>query len=851
MAAAVQSNITLVVKSAQQPTRPEVTAPAPTLVSSATPASATQDLQSATGAVLSSSIDEFLDLPSSAPTPSTPAPAASNRQQTQPQQQRGAATTKPAFRPAAATPSQAEIQSLVANAPIAAASLANGPPPPGSSPEILFRYYLASELRRQGSPFDDSVIDKYVKQHAKTLDAARKAGSTSPAAQLSPSATPSVEGQASAASVLSAASLLNGLAPPMSVNLAPSPFKLAAGSMGSHTTASIDTAAIFSPAAVSASLPAASINPHLVSLAPAATSGSSTKATAASAVPIIKVEPRTPQIESTDIMDESDFEHDLKEEEDDNEEDDDDLDEEMSMSRTRSSSATTSPSTSMQSNGSKAMFKKLNFTNSAIASPGSVLGVPASLAAISEDLRPSAEEYRKLSSKEKRQLRNKISARNFRTRRKEYIGQLEDQIADRDQIIEGLRQQVAHLNVTNRDLNEEIKTLRERTLSQTDVSRILEALQKNVATSSAPAVPAQTVSMPVTTEMGPPAAPLPAAAAVTLPTLAGSPALTARTPMRASNSNASLSDFFGSITGASANNRPGTPMQVSRPSTPLSPLFPALGVSSGAASNTSGTGLFSPSLRPSIVRRPSPANFNLGSSYTSGAGSSSNVHTSSGVTPLGRAGPITQPNTKKDVAPNASADSFWAGSSNGAPGSSPFGAGAGGFMQVHMTLVDELLFPAAAAVPNAAPARDDVGGLAGASAKLAERCAERARRAQQLRRSASTALLPPAYSASSVGAGSDVKKPLAAFQPTSTGAFASSSTEKRQLQQQQQSQAKGVPAPARVQVEDAFMRLLLGEEGDVEAEQSIGDVPPSYGEATRQGNAQLLLAGPVPTYCKV
>ena len=35
-----------------------------------------------------------------------------------------------------------------------------------------------------------------------------------------------------------------------------------------------------------------------------------------------------------------------------------------------------------------------------------------------EDWRPTPEEYKKMSSKEKRQLRNKISARNFRVRRK-------------------------------------------------------------------------------------------------------------------------------------------------------------------------------------------------------------------------------------------------------------------------------------------------------------------------------------------------------------------------------------------------------------------------------------------------
>lgn len=41
-----------------------------------------------------------------------------------------------------------------------------------------------------------------------------------------------------------------------------------------------------------------------------------------------------------------------------------------------------------------------------------------------DDWRPSPEEYKKMSSKEKRQLRNKISARNFRVRRKGEINHL-------------------------------------------------------------------------------------------------------------------------------------------------------------------------------------------------------------------------------------------------------------------------------------------------------------------------------------------------------------------------------------------------------------------------------------------
>ncbi|TKX24992.1 BZIP-type transcription factor [Elsinoe australis] len=45
----------------------------------------------------------------------------------------------------------------------------------------------------------------------------------------------------------------------------------------------------------------------------------------------------------------------------------------------------------------------------------------------------ASEEGKKLSSKERRQLRNKVSARAFRSRRKEYIGQLEGEVAAKAQ----------------------------------------------------------------------------------------------------------------------------------------------------------------------------------------------------------------------------------------------------------------------------------------------------------------------------------------------------------------------------------------------------------------------------------
>jgi len=95
------------------------------------------------------------------------------------------------------------------------------------------------------------------------------------------------------------------------------------------------------------------------------------------------------------------------------------------------------------------------------------------------DLRPSLDEYNKLSSKEKRQLRNKISARNFRNRRKEYIGLLEDQLTERDSLIKNLQEQIANLRFENTQLQEELRTQKSKTTSTMDVSKILSALQRN------------------------------------------------------------------------------------------------------------------------------------------------------------------------------------------------------------------------------------------------------------------------------------------------------------------------------------------------------------------------------------
>lgn len=78
------------------------------------------------------------------------------------------------------------------------------------------------------------------------------------------------------------------------------------------------------------------------------------------------------------------------------------------------------------------------------------------------DWRPDPETLKKMSSKERRQLRNKISARNFRVRRKEYISTLEEQIKVSDDRNKELQTKNRSLHEENSKLKAEIKRLREK-----------------------------------------------------------------------------------------------------------------------------------------------------------------------------------------------------------------------------------------------------------------------------------------------------------------------------------------------------------------------------------------------------
>ncbi|KIW05024.1 uncharacterized protein PV09_04179 [Verruconis gallopava] len=87
----------------------------------------------------------------------------------------------------------------------------------------------------------------------------------------------------------------------------------------------------------------------------------------------------------------------------------------------------------------------------------------------------NSEEGKKLSSKERRQLRNKVSARAFRSRRKEYIGQLEGEVALKTNEVNELRLQ-------NRALMEEnarFRSLTEKLLAHQAFRPFLEELSRD------------------------------------------------------------------------------------------------------------------------------------------------------------------------------------------------------------------------------------------------------------------------------------------------------------------------------------------------------------------------------------
>ncbi|KAI1747829.1 hypothetical protein F4782DRAFT_543235 [Xylaria castorea] len=89
----------------------------------------------------------------------------------------------------------------------------------------------------------------------------------------------------------------------------------------------------------------------------------------------------------------------------------------------------------------------------------------------------ASEEGKKLSSKERRQLRNKVSARAFRSRRKEYIGQLEAEVAGKVGENNDLRAE----NRVLIDENRRLTNLAHMLLSSAPFSSLLDSLSQDPA----------------------------------------------------------------------------------------------------------------------------------------------------------------------------------------------------------------------------------------------------------------------------------------------------------------------------------------------------------------------------------
>ncbi|KAJ2847686.1 hypothetical protein IWW36_003727 [Coemansia brasiliensis] len=79
-----------------------------------------------------------------------------------------------------------------------------------------------------------------------------------------------------------------------------------------------------------------------------------------------------------------------------------------------------------------------------------------------EDAEMEGIDMKNLTSKERRQLRNKISARNFRVRRKEYISNLEAEVRMHKEEADGLRRELSASKKDNMQLREELQRLKQK-----------------------------------------------------------------------------------------------------------------------------------------------------------------------------------------------------------------------------------------------------------------------------------------------------------------------------------------------------------------------------------------------------
>ncbi|KAI7949654.1 hypothetical protein MJO28_008475 [Puccinia striiformis f. sp. tritici] len=168
-----------------------------------------------------------------------------------------------------------------------------------------------------------------------------------------------------------------------------------------------------------------------------------------------------------------------EEEEEEEEEEEDDIQEQRRNTHSRSSSAIT---LGQQSSTQPTTHKRT------LSHSHALINVPEW-----ED-KPSLEEYKNLTSKEKRQLRNKISARNFRHRRKQHISDLELQVAQRDLTIDNLVQDLCNLKNENKDLKNQVDLLK---LKWSDLMKKIEEISISSFPTTSSTTAANSSSTPV------------------------------------------------------------------------------------------------------------------------------------------------------------------------------------------------------------------------------------------------------------------------------------------------------------------------------------------------------------------
>ncbi|KAG0050648.1 hypothetical protein BGZ83_004581 [Gryganskiella cystojenkinii] len=95
---------------------------------------------------------------------------------------------------------------------------------------------------------------------------------------------------------------------------------------------------------------------------------------------------------------------------------------------------------------------------------------------------PSSTDLKKMTSKERRQLRNKISARNFRVRRKEYIGTLEGQVEQHKSEARQLREAVTYVHEENKRLKDELESMKQQLAQATIVNASAQQQQQSTET---------------------------------------------------------------------------------------------------------------------------------------------------------------------------------------------------------------------------------------------------------------------------------------------------------------------------------------------------------------------------------